>query len=209
MLLTGSRYFYLLVLLLVMLTASGMTAWTQTFQVIHYFSPQAYYPADGLTADSAGNLYGTTASGGSLSGQCANYLGCGTVFRLAPHDSSWTYASLYNFQWGSDGARPLAAPVLGPDGNLYGTTYYGGGSMYCQNLGCGAVYKLRPPPTICRSVTCYWSEDVIYPFAVQTMYDGQNPAARVNFDAAGNLYGTTAFGGNIQLAGMNDGTVTS
>ena len=62
MLLTGSRYFYLLVLLLVMVTAGGATAWTQTFQVIHYLSPQGYNPADGLAADSAGNLYGTTVT---------------------------------------------------------------------------------------------------------------------------------------------------
>jgi len=202
-----NRRLYAPILLLFMSAVSGMTAWTQTFQVIHYFSPQGYNPADGLTVDSAGNLYGTTASGGSLSGQCAAYPGCGTVFRLTLHNSSWTYASLYNFQWGSDGAYPLAAPVFGPDGNLYGTTYNGGGSMYCQNLGCGTVYKLRPPPTVCRSVSCYWFEEVIYAFAVQTEYDGQSPDARVTFDPAGNLYGTTHLGGDIQLGGTNDGTI--
>jgi uncharacterized repeat protein (TIGR03803 family) len=68
------------------------------------------------------------------------------------------------------------------------------------------VYKLLPPPTICKSAVCYWSEEVIYAFAVQTMYDGWYPESRVSFDSAGNLYGTTSNGGNMQFGG-NDGTV--
>jgi hypothetical protein len=95
---TGSRSFQAFLLLSFMLAASGTPAWTQTFQVIHYFSnPQGYAPLDGMTADSAGNLYGTTGLGGSLRGLCAAYGGCGTVFRLAPHNSSWIYTPIYNF----------------------------------------------------------------------------------------------------------------
>lgn len=196
-------------LVLVLLTVIGATAGAQTFRVIHKFTPQASVPLDGLTADSAGNLYGTTSSGGSFSGQCFTFgNGCGTVFRLALHNSSWIYTSIYNFQWGDDGAIPYAAPVFGPDGSLYGTTYYGGGSANCtSDYGCGTVYELLPPASDCQGVLCYWSEKVLYAFAVETIWDGENPEARVNFDSAGNLYGTTYNGGNNMPFGPNYGTV--
>jgi uncharacterized repeat protein (TIGR03803 family) len=196
---TGTHSFHPIIMLLLILVANGTTAWTQTFQVIHYFSPpQGYVSEDGLTTDPAGNLYGTTSLGGFLGGQCAGS-GCGTVFRLAPHNSSWAYAAIYNFQGGSDGAFPFAPPVLGPDGRLYGTTYEGGGSTNCGgNSGCGTVYKLLPQPTVCRTALCYWSEVVTYAFA----NDGTYPESRVTFDSAGNLYGTTENGGEF-----DDGTV--
>lgn len=206
MLLDFAKSRYCLVLLIVLLgEIAGLTlsACAQTFRILHYFSTQAHNPTDGLTADAAGNLYGATESGGSFAGNCVGS-GCGTVFRLTFRNSSWLYTPIYEFQLGNDGAFPQAAPVLGPDGSLYGTTLEGGGSANCT-YGCGVVYKLLPPPTTCPSTLCRWSDKVIYAFATQTIYDGMSPASRVTFDSAGNLYGTTKAGGN-RIFGPNEGT---
>ncbi len=199
---------YWLVLLIVLLgELTGLTpsARAQTFRILHYFNSEAHNPGDGLTADSAGNLYGTTQTGGFSNPGCVG-LGCGTVFRLSPHNSYWMYSSLYEFKSGDDGAFPYAAPVFGPDGALYGTTYSGGGSSECGTYGCGTVYKLLPPPRTCPSTSCYWSDKVLYAFATQSTYDGSEPEARVAFDTAGNLYSTTAYGG-INVGGPNAGTL--
>jgi uncharacterized repeat protein (TIGR03803 family) len=92
------------------------------------------YPSAGLVRDSAGNLYGTTASG---RGSGCNGLGCGTVFKLAL-DGSETV--LYSFTGGSDGANPNAGLIRDASGNLYGTATYGGAG--CGSYGCGVVFKL-------------------------------------------------------------------
>jgi uncharacterized repeat protein (TIGR03803 family) len=182
-------------------------ATAQTFRVLHNFTPQAYYPMDGLTMDAAGNLYGSTTGGGSQSGQCRAYGGCGTVFRVSFRNSQWLYAPIYEFQWGSDGAGPYAAPIVGPDGRLYGTTIEGGGSPECTaNLGCGTVYRLSPPSSFCPSAICLWHDEVIHAFEPQGNLDGSMPKSRVTFDAAGNLYGTT-YAGGTNLFGPNFGTV--
>src|SRR6516164_5355852 len=82
-------------------------------------------PAAGLTMDRAGNLYGTTAYGGNSGGAPCYVDGCGTVFKLEHKGSGWVLVSLYAFS-GPDGAAPEARVIFGPDGNLYGTTTYGG-----------------------------------------------------------------------------------
>ncbi len=91
--------------------------------------------------DQAGNLYGTAASGGNFAA-CDG--GCGTAFKMEHKGSGWIFTLLYTFG-GSDGNTPQARVILGPDGNLYGTTTYGGAA------GKGEVFRLQPPPTICRS----------------------------------------------------------
>ena len=76
-------------------------------------SPQA-----GLIFDAAGNLYGTTATGGSTNGD-----GGGTVFELSPGaGGNWTEKVLWNFGNGTDGVRPIAGLIFDAAGNLYGTT---------------------------------------------------------------------------------------
>ena len=141
-----------------------------------------------------GTLYGTTASGGN-GPACPNvfdqYSGCGTVFNLRPPAVTcksalcpWTETVLYTFQGGSDGAVPYGNLVFDHAGNLYVTTYYGGGN--CGGINnCGAVYKLT------RSGGG-WTKSVVYNF---TGSDGANPGDGVSFDNAGNLYGTTLGGG--------------
>jgi uncharacterized repeat protein (TIGR03803 family) len=156
-----------------------------------------YDPQGNLVFDSAGNLYGTTLSGGTNKTACSN-LGCGVVFKLSPAESGqpWTETVLYSFCVQAncaDGARPQAGVIFDSEGNLYGTTYNGGNSN-CQNEGpgCGTVFELSPNGL-------GWMESVIVAFSGMT---GSLPSGNLIFDTAGNLYGTTSGGGN-----GNGGTV--
>jgi uncharacterized repeat protein (TIGR03803 family) len=150
-------------------------AWAQKETRIHEFSGGV--DPEGLVADSAGNLYGTTSSEG--------FYGAGTVFQVRPSPGGiWTESAIYSFTGGSDGASPEAAMTLDAHGNLYGTTQ-AGGSGSCS---CGTVFELS------RSAHGVWTETTLYTFAGGA--DGSNPRyANLIFDAAGNLYGVTEFGG--------------
>ncbi len=179
---------------LVVATFVSQSTQAQTFTVLHNFTGgiDGSYPMAGLTIDRNGNLYGTTFTGGNTANCNLYYIGCGTVFRLAPKNSSWIFTSLYEFLGGNDGKLPDAGVVLGPDGSLYGTTQEGG-SNSCGN-GCGTVFNLRPPPRACTTALCPWTETVIHSFSGQP--DGAGPYyGDVVFDQAGNLYGTTLGGG--------------
>ena len=146
------------------------------------------YGSGGLVFGQEGNIYGTTEYGGASSG-C--YSGCGVVFKLTPEGK---YAVLYSFcaQTGcTDGANPLAGAVLDQKGNLYGTTS-NGGVTNCDGSTCGVVFKLTPKGT----------ETVLYSFCSQSgCTDGEYPAAGLVFGPKGNLYGTTA-GGGERFAGV-------
>jgi uncharacterized repeat protein (TIGR03803 family) len=132
-------------------------------------------PYSGLTADAAGNLYGTTQLGGAYRSGCAGY-GCGTVFELSPSaGAKWTETVLYSFTGGDDGSQPYAGLIFDTAGNLYGTTGYGG------DFGQGTVFELAP------EADGTWTETVLHGFAPT---DG-SPLDSLIFDAAGNLYGTT------------------
>ena len=256
------------------LTPSG-GAWTET--VLYNFTggTDGYDPIGGLAIDEAGNLYGTAAGGGDASAQC------GTVFKLAPSNSGWTFTVLHTFIAGTDGCAPGSSlsyyagtlsgttvngglsnqgtafrlPTSGGNefnaafalnngnhpwggiGGGYGTTYNGGklgvGNVYewtyghhlvakhAFNLtgaagryplgellhgvrngtstmygttsaggvgGHGAVYLLT------ASLYKYdvWLLSVLHGFSGP---DGASPSAGLVMDAAGNLYGTTVFGG--------------
>ncbi|HXM61564.1 MAG TPA: choice-of-anchor tandem repeat GloVer-containing protein [Terriglobales bacterium] len=139
-------------------------------------------PYGGLVLDKAGNLYGTTEFGGTNNQ--------GTVFEIiANTNGSWTESVLYNFTGGEDGGQPYGSLTFDSSGNLYGTTNFGG-STNC-NLGCGTVFELTPG-------SGGWTESVLYTFSGDS--DGREPYARLLFDAAGNLYGTTLLGGNVTSA---------
>ncbi len=160
-------------------------AQAQTFTVIHAFAggDDGYQPYAGLTLDGAGNLYGTTTEGLT-----------GTVFQLQSTDDNRILNTLNGFGLNPHDARfPLGRVVFGPDGTLYGTTFYGG-SGHCPG-GCGTVYNLRPPVTGCKTVVCRWTETVLYSFTGGP--DGSGPFyVDPVFDQAGNLYGTTEYGGS-------------
>jgi uncharacterized repeat protein (TIGR03803 family) len=80
----------------------------------------------GVIRDSAGNLYGTTGSGGT---------GAGVVFKL---DTSGRETVLHNFTGGADGSAPLGGLVRDPAGNFYGVTQSGG------KWSSGIVFKPKP-----------------------------------------------------------------
>ena len=134
----------------------------------------------GLIMDNAGNLYGTTNDGGS--NNCS--LGCGTVFKL---DTSGNLTVLHNFTGSpGDGANPQAGLLMDTAGNLYGTTFDGGtGTCVAPpGSGCGTVFKIDSSG----------NETVLHYFTGPP--DGEVPDfAGLIIDTAGNLYGTTAFGG--------------
>src|SRR5277367_449262 len=126
-------------------------AWTET--ILYGFSGNdGSQPAGSVLVDAKGNLYGTTAYGGS--GTCillGSNVGCGIVFELSPpakQGGKWTYAALYNFRGGKDGQYPRGDLVFDSVGNLYGATVYGGGYGTCNApyfQYCGTVFKLSPP----------------------------------------------------------------
>jgi hypothetical protein len=131
-----------------------------------------------LTLDAAGNLYGTTSSGGTGCGSG----GCGAVFELKRTEDGWREQVLYSFTGGNDGGRPQAGLIFDNAGNLYGTTAYGG-DVY----GDGTAFELIP------NSRGRWTERVIYSFSFSGSA-GRNPAAALTFDTLGILYGTTPMG---------------
>ena len=156
-------------------------AWME--KVLHNFNnngTDGYYPRASLISDAAGNLYGTTIYGSTD--------GVGTVFELTPTTGGgWTEQVLHSFGNGTDGGEPRASLIFDAAGNLYGTTY--GGGIYCHSIGgCGTVFELT------LTAGGNWTEAVLYNFGSFTD-DGYEPSASLIFDAAGNLYGTTQFGG--------------
>jgi len=162
-------------------------AQAQTFTVIYNFTGgnDGAYPQAGVTVDRAGNLYCTASQGGTSNR--------GSVCKLTHQGSGWTFKSLYSFAGPPDASAPIARTVIAPDGSLYGTTEFGGRNCG-GGVGCGTVYRLQPPPGFCRNVLCPWTETVIYRFSGGG--DGANPGyGDLAFDAAGNMYGTTFYGG--------------
>jgi len=149
-------------------------SWTET--VLYRFQgPDGAGPAAGLILDAAGNLYGTTAFGGTHDG---------TVFQLSPPSKPggvWTETVLHEFDdEKGDGAYPLANLLMDKSGNLYGTTLFGGGPQQG-----GAVFEVSPPTAPGGS----WTETVIHRF--HTLNDGALPEAALLIDSRGALYGTT------------------
>jgi uncharacterized repeat protein (TIGR03803 family) len=194
----------LIATLVVLAVIASEPAQAQTFRVLYSFTggQDGAAPLDGLTIDRYGNLYGTASAGGYQMPGCNNgsygNTGCGAVFELARSGSGWIFKPLFDFQGGYNSGNPGMGVVFGPGGALYGLTNGAGG---CSNYYiCGSVFRLRPPPTFCASVTCNWQETVLHQFIGQP--DGSLPASRVLFDSAGNMYGVTFFGG-----AYNDGAV--
>jgi uncharacterized repeat protein (TIGR03803 family) len=120
--------------LLFELTQSG-GVWNE--QVLHRFSTtsgEGNNP-EGVTVDAAGNLYVTTYFGGKY-----DY---GTAIKLTPNGAGgWTEKDLHSFTGGPDGAYPASGLIVGVDGDLFGTTPFGGSTT--GSAGCGVVYTLKP-----------------------------------------------------------------
>lgn len=142
--------------------------WSST--ILYRFSgSNGSYPQGELTFDQAGNIYGTTADGGSA--------GLGLIYSLTPSNGGWAQSILYQPQGNGDGAYPWNGVVFDQSGNLYGTFTDNGPHGY------GAVYELAPSGS-------GWSESTIYGFTYQGN-DGANPQGGLIIDQSGNLYGST------------------
>jgi uncharacterized repeat protein (TIGR03803 family) len=170
----------------------------QTLTVLHTFTGGADggEPQAGLAMDRAGNLYGTTKDGGIGRDQyeCTEdgeFYGCGTLYKLSHHGSSWVFNLLYQFTT-VDGAVPVQAVTIGPNGSVYGPTTYGGPSCPPYFYGCGTIFNASPGPTFRVSVLAPWFETVLFAFPGLGQ-GGPNPSS-VTFDTAGNIYGTTPYG---------------
>jgi uncharacterized repeat protein (TIGR03803 family) len=124
------------------------------------------YPLGALLRDVAGNLYGTTEQGGVSNG--------GTIFKVDP---SGNETVLYSFAGGSDGASPVAGLLRDNAGAFYGTTKAGGA------FGRGTIFRWDSTR----------GEVILHSFGGSG--DGATPVAGLVEDPAGNLYGTTAYGG--------------
>jgi len=176
------------------LTRSSGGVWTD--QVLYSFKSgldfnQGASPSP-LIFDSHGNLFGETAYDGQS--------GRGTVFELSPAGGGkWTVKELYTFTGGADGGQPYGGLVFDSEGNLYGTTEYGGKSSACGVLECGTVFKLTQS-------SGSWSQSVLYNFTGGAT-DGANPAAGLVFDQNGNLYGTTRYGADLATCAKGCGVV--
>lgn len=113
------------------LTKDADGTWKEEILYSFKSGSAGFSPYAGVVIDNAGNLYGTTDSGGS---GC----GCGVIYRLAPSaNNKWRYTVLHSFA-GADGAIPAGNLVLDKKGNLYGGTVLGG--IY----GGGVIFELSP-----------------------------------------------------------------
>ncbi len=131
-------------------------------------------PIGNIVMDGHGNLFGTTEFGGDDNE--------GVLYELSPpakRNRKWMETVLHSFNREIDGGAPQGGLAIDADGNLYGTTFFGGPS------DCGTVFKVTPAGL----------ETVLYAFTCGA--DGATPYSGVALDAQGNLYGTTYQGGDL------------
>jgi len=149
-------------------------------------------PWSGLVRDKEGTLYGTTLDGGRGPNCTSMENGCWTVFKI---DKTGKETILHSFMGtGGDDPPIYATLALDPKGNIYGTTP-NGGSQNC-NSGCGAIFMLDPAG----------NDTILYEFTGGA--EGEGPQTGVIVDSVGNVYGTTAGGGDLNCNGSNGcGTV--
>jgi len=146
------------------------------YSILHSFTPgtDGAAPNGGVIFDPSGNMYGTTRSGGTVG--CGGIYGCGTVYKLTP---AGVETVLYSFTTAAaDGRFPVGGLVRDKDGNLFGTTQYGGTA---SKGGNGTVFMIAPDGT----------ESILHDFAKQ---GGAHPMSSLLADHMGNLFGTTVSG---------------
>jgi hypothetical protein len=152
--------------------------------------PMKPFRKEDLLLDTAGNLYGTTLSGGSFNGNRCSTFGCGVAFELSPGSSSWALNAIYTFTGGNDGWQPDGL-TFDVNGNLLGLAQFGGAfdsrTVFEQTAGVGG-----------------WTESVLYTFTGGS--DGAYPTSQLIFDSKGNLYGTASTGGLVNCSGSGCGT---
>ncbi len=156
------------------LTPNGNGTWTKgTIYAFQGGTMDGNQPAAGVVVDQSDNLYGTTTYGGST---CESD-GCGIVFQLTPHGSSWTETVLHSFQY-TDGAAP-GQLSFDSSGNLWGPAADGGNNY-------GTIFELTP------------LEGGGWHFVSQYSFNyGQAEyPTTLTIDPAGDIYGCTGRGGH-------------
>jgi hypothetical protein len=155
---------------------------------------------NGVTLDSAGNLYTTSQMGLESAPNCGYiyFNGCGTVFQLTPTSSGWNANVIYQFTGGADGKFPTAGLVADQAGNLYGVSGGGGAGSG------GVVFELTPTGGT-------WTYHLIYalpdgnpgePFCFLAVAAPacNGPWGTLLMDSAGNLYGAS-YGNGLYRSG--------
>ena len=168
------------------LTSNSDGTWSES--VIHSFTggSDGAWAIGGVIIDAAGNLYGTTGLGGAWGG--------GVVFKLTPSsDGTWTESVLHSFTSTEGGYLDHGSLIFDTAGNLYGET-----SHFLWGPGQGTIFELMP------NADGSWTEKVLHRF--HGGKDGALPESTLTFDTAGNLYGTTAYGGGGSCSGYGDYT---
>jgi len=166
------------------LTPSG-SGWTANVLYTFQGGNDGQSPYAGLVFNQAGDLYGTTVTGGQGGG--------GTAFELTSSKGMglWTFTLIYGLSAG-DGDGPVGTLVVDAPGNLYGTTAADGLFQW------GSVFKLAPS-------NGGWTYTSLHDFTGGS--DGGGPFGNVTFDANGNLYGTAENGGSSQNCSGGCGVV--
>lgn len=154
---------------------------TGKLTLLHSFAgtPDGENPYAGLAVDLEGNAYGTTKYGGTAGGY-------GTVFEI---DRTGKFSLLHSFAGMPDGVNPLSPVTVDPQGNVYGTTYYGG------TYGYGSVFKIDTTGNL----------TILHSFDYSP--DGAYPTGGLLIDSAGNLYGTASQGGDNNCGFFGCGTI--
>jgi uncharacterized repeat protein (TIGR03803 family) len=148
----------------------------QTENVLHNFSagPDGFGPGGGVVFDPTGNVYGMTPDGGSHSE--------GTVYEVWRAGRQWHEKVIHAFSGGTDGGvGSLGLLLRDAAGSLYGVAEIGGAH------GAGTVFKLS------ATSRKRWNLTTLYAFKGQP--DGGSPYGGLVADAAGDLFGTTYYGG--------------
>jgi uncharacterized repeat protein (TIGR03803 family) len=154
------------------ITPAGLLTTLHSF---HGYPTDGQAPVAALVQGSDGNFYGTTQIGGSGT--------FGTVFKIT---TSGVLTTLYNFGDGAHGWYPYAGLVQGSDGNLYGTTFFGG------DYWAGTAFKITPAGEL----------TTLYSFCAQpACADGSGPWAGLMQASDGNFYGTT-YSGGVNFGGV-------
>ncbi len=183
----------LFVAIIVTIALVASSAQSQTFAQLYSFSgTDGANPSAGLILDNNGYIYGTTLNGGAA--------GYGEVFEMDPSTSY--LAALYTFS--GDLAGPVSKLVLN-GANIYGTTAAGEADDCMGVGGCGAVFDLTPSYQPCNPPGfCTWYYNVLHSFSGGA--NGSDPYGDLIFDQAGNIFGTTRYGGGAGQCGGNPST---
>jgi uncharacterized repeat protein (TIGR03803 family) len=173
----------------------GTTGWGTVFKLtpaaggwsesifFNFNGQEAAWPTSPLTFDSSGNIYGSTFFGG--------FLNDGAAFKISLTGSEFT--GLHDFgPRAHDGTNPRSGVIFDKLGNAYGTTTGGG------KYGNGTVFQLSP------ITGGGWKEEILHSFDDA---DGWQPSPGLVMDDAGNLYGTTGFGGSSSACDSGCGVV--